>query len=72
MKEFFQSNIKAGRKPRCSRNVCEERDKRAEMCAQLTNMARISTFYNINGEGDRIYVSEAGNEKIREQFTVKV
>lgn len=50
--------------------------KRAEQCsklrARLKYMDSISTFYNLNEQGERVFVSESENTRIREQFRRKV
>ncbi len=40
--------------------------------ARLKNMARISTFYNLDESGERVFVSEEENEQIRDRFREKV
>ncbi|MEX2474621.1 hypothetical protein [Marinobacter sp.] len=35
-------------------------------------MDSISTFYNLNDEGEQVFVSEAENDIIRERFRAKV
>ncbi len=50
--------------------------KRAEQCtklrARLKYMDSVSTFYNLNEQGERVFVSESENTRIREQFRRKV
>ncbi len=50
--------------------------KEAELCrklqARLKHMASVSTFYNLNEQGERVYVSEEENDRIRERFRTKV
>ncbi|WP_297793396.1 DUF4124 domain-containing protein [uncultured Marinobacter sp.] len=50
--------------------------KRAELCtrlrARLKHMDSVSTFYNLNEEGERVFVSESENTRIRERFRKKV
>lgn len=50
--------------------------KRAEQCtklrARLKHMDSISTFYNLNEQGERVFVSESENTRIRERFRKKV
>ncbi|AZT85450.1 DUF4124 domain-containing protein [Marinobacter sp. NP-4(2019)] len=50
--------------------------KRAELCtklrARLKYMDSVSTFYNLNEEGERVFVSESENTRIRERFRKKV
>lgn len=50
--------------------------EKTEMCkqmrARLKFLARVSTFYNLNDEGERVFVSEAENTRIREDFRAKV
>jgi hypothetical protein len=40
--------------------------------ARLKYMESISTFYDLNDQGERVFVSEAENSKIRERFGAKV
>jgi len=50
--------------------------KRAEQCtklrARLKHMDSVSTFYNLNEQGERVFVSESENTRIRERFRKKV
>lgn len=50
--------------------------KRAEQCtklrARLKYMDSVSTFYNLNEQGERVFVSESENTRIRERFRRKV
>lgn len=50
--------------------------KRAELCtkmrARLKHLDSVSTFYNLNEEGERVFVSESENTRIRERFRKKV
>ena len=50
--------------------------RKAELCrnlrARLKHLESVSTFYNLNDEGERVYVSEAENTRIREDFKKKV
>ncbi len=50
--------------------------KRAELCAKLRarlkHLDSISTFYNLNEQGERVFVSESENTRIRERFRKKV
>lgn len=50
--------------------------KRAEQCsklrARLKYMDSVSTFYNLNEQGERVFVSESENTRIRERFRKKV
>lgn len=54
----------------------EKAEKQAELCrtlrARLKHLASVSTFYNINDQGERVYVNEAENTRIREDFRKKV
>ena len=54
----------------------EKAEKQAELCrklrARLKFLASVSTFYNINDQGERVYVNEAENAQIREDFRAKV
>jgi hypothetical protein len=40
--------------------------------AQLKHMASVSTFYNLNEDGERVFVSEEDNTRIRERFSQRV
>ena len=40
--------------------------------AQLKHMASVSTFYNLNEQGERVFVSEDDNTRIRERFSQRV
>ena len=40
--------------------------------ARLKYMDSISTFYNLNDQGERVFVSESENKQIRERFQNKV
>lgn len=50
--------------------------EQAKMCnqmrARLKHMKSISTFYNLNEQGERVFVSEAENQRIRDRFREKV
>lgn len=54
----------------------QKAEKQAEQCkklrARLKFLASVSTFYNINDQGERVYVNEAENTQIREDFRAKV
>ncbi|ODM33839.1 hypothetical protein A6779_02575 [Marinobacter adhaerens] len=54
----------------------QKAEKQAEQCkklrARLKFLASVSTFYNINAQGERVYVNEAENAQIREDFREKV
>jgi len=54
----------------------EEAERQADLCkelrARLKYLASVSTFYNINDQGERVYVNEAENTRIREDFREKV
>jgi len=54
----------------------EKAEKQAELCrklrARLKHLASVSTFYNINDQGERVYVNEAENTRIRKDFREKV
>lgn len=51
-------------------------DQQAQACvklrARLKNMARISTFYRLDDNGNRVFVTEAENEQLRQNFRQKV
>jgi hypothetical protein len=40
--------------------------------AQLKHMASVSTFYNLNEDGEKVFVSEEDNTRIRERFSQRV
>lgn len=40
--------------------------------ARLKHMESISTFYNLNDQGERVFVSESENDQIRQRFQGKV
>ncbi|WP_417532326.1 DUF4124 domain-containing protein [Marinobacter lipolyticus] len=50
--------------------------KQAELCtrlrARVKHMESVSTFYNLNEQGERVFVSESENTRIRERFRKKV
>jgi len=54
----------------------EKAAKRAEVCrklqARLKFLASVSTFYNLNDQGERVFVNEAENARIRADFRQKV
>ncbi|MBY6071830.1 MULTISPECIES: DUF4124 domain-containing protein [Marinobacter] len=54
----------------------EKAETQAELCrklrARLKYLASVSTFYNVNDQGERVFVSEAENTRIREDFREKV
>lgn len=54
----------------------ENAEKQTELCrklrARLKYLASVSTFYNINDQGERVYVNEDENTRIREDFREKV
>lgn len=54
----------------------EKAEKQAGLCrklrARLKYLASVSTFYHINDQGERVYVNEAENARIREDFREKV
>lgn len=56
--------------------AAEKAAKKADLCAkmraQLKNIARISTFYDLDENGDRVYVTEEENEQVRKEFRDKV
>ncbi len=54
----------------------QQSQKQAELCrklqARLKYMASVSTFYDLNAQGERVFVSESENQAIRERFRQKV
>lgn len=56
-----------------ARQQAEQQEERCnKLQARLKHMERISTFYNINQNGEREYVSEEENQQIRDRFRAKV
>lgn len=55
------------------RRQAEMQDTRCrKLRAQLKHMASVSTFYNLNEQGERVFVSEDDNTRIRERFSQRV
>ena len=56
--------------------VAKEQAKKADLCtrmrAELKNLARVSTFYRLDENGDRVYVTEEENDQVRKNFRTKV
>ena len=56
--------------------LAEHEAKKAELCtrmrAELKNLARVSTFYRLDENGDRVYVTDEENEQVRKDFRRKV
>lgn len=56
--------------------LAEQEAKKAELCtrmrAELKNLARVSTFYRLDENGDRVYVTDEENEQVRKDFRRKV
>lgn len=56
--------------------AAEQAAKKANLCtkmrAHLKNMARISTFYDLDENGERVYVTEEENDQLRKDFRAKV
>ncbi|TVT32448.1 DUF4124 domain-containing protein [Marinobacter vinifirmus] len=54
----------------------QQAERQAEMCrklqARLKYLKSVSTFYDINDDGEREYVSEEDNQQIRNRFRAKV
>jgi hypothetical protein len=59
-------DAKAARKAERQDALCRK------LQAQLKHMASVSTFYNLNEKGERVFVSEAQNGQIRERFRERV
>lgn len=59
-------DAKAARKAERQEALCRR------LQAQLKHMASVSTFYNLNEQGERVFVSEAQNGQIRERFRERV
>jgi hypothetical protein len=56
-----------------SQRQAEMQDVRCrKLRAQLKHMASVSTFYNLNQKGERVFVSEEDNTRIRERFSQRV
>jgi len=77
----MQDFLSEQRKDREARQVdqakaAEQEAKKANFCtkmrAQLKNMARLSTFYDLDENGERVYVTEEENEQLRKDFRDKV
>lgn len=77
MTEFLEQQ-QAEREVRQAADAKAEKaaEERAELCrtlrARLKYLASVSTFYNLNDQGERVFVSEAENARIREDFREKV
>ncbi|WP_227539267.1 DUF4124 domain-containing protein [Marinobacter sp. Arc7-DN-1] len=77
MTEFLEQQ-QAERKARraADAKAKEKAEKRADVCrklrARLKYLASVSTFYDLNDQGERVFVSEAENTRIREDFREKV
>ena len=55
------------------RRQAEMQDTRCrKLRVQLKHMASVSTFYNLNEQGERVFVSEDDNTRIRERFSQRV
>jgi len=56
--------------------IRQQSQKQEELCqklqARLKYMASVSTFYDLNAQGGRMFVSESENRAIRERFRQKV
>lgn len=50
----------------------EQAEQCRELRARLKFLASVSTFYHLNDQGERVFVSEAENRRIREDFRSKV
>ena len=77
MTEFLEQQQEERETRQAANAKAEEKaEKQAELCrklrARLKFLASVSTFYNINDQGERIYVNEAENTRIREDFREKV
>lgn len=77
MTEFLEQ-LQEERKARQAADTQVEKRaaKRAEVCrklqARLKFLASVSTFYNLNDQGERVFVNEAENARIRADFRQKV
>jgi biopolymer transport protein ExbB/TolQ len=77
MAEFLEQQQEEREARQAANAKAEEKaEKQAELCrklrARLKFLASVSTFYNINDQGERVYVNEAENTRIREDFRQKV
>ncbi|MHA7810779.1 MAG: DUF4124 domain-containing protein [Marinobacter adhaerens] len=77
MTEFLEQQQEERETRQAANAKAEEKaQKQAELCrklrARLKFLASVSTFYNINDQGERVYVNEAENTQIREDFRAKV
>ena len=77
MTRFLEEQQKARDEREAAQQQARQKEqKHADTCkalrARLKYMDSISTFYNLNAEGERVFVSEAENEAIRDRFRKKV
>ena len=77
MTEFLEQQQEEREARQAANAEAEEKaEKQAELCkklrARLKFLASVSTFHNINDQGERVYVNEAENTQIREDFRAKV
>ena len=77
MTEFLEQQQEERKARQAADAQAEERaTKRAEVCrnlqARLKFLASVSTFYNLNDQGERVFVNEAENARIRADFRQKV
>lgn len=77
MNEFLDSQLDERKSRQAAKAEADQQAaKEAELCrklqARLEHMASVSTFYNLNEQGERVYVSEEENDRIRERFRTKV
>jgi len=77
MTEFLEQQQEERKARQAADAQAEEKAaKRAEVCrklqARLKFLASVSTFYNLNDQGERVFVNEAENARIRADFRQKV
>lgn len=77
IESFLDQKQKERNEAQAVRAEAEQRAvKLAEQCeklrARLKYMESISGFYNVNEQGERVFVDDAENRRIRERFRAKV
>jgi hypothetical protein len=77
IKTFIEQKQRERERQQAARAKAEQSEaKQIKYCKKLRSrlkyMESISTFYDLNEQGERVFVSEAENTKIRERFAAKV
>ena len=77
MTEFLEQQQKEREERQAKEaKVRQQAEKQEELCrnlqARLKHLESVSTFYDINENGEREYVSEEENQQIRDRFRAKV